>query len=218
MTLRSIEKNFPHSEIFVVGHRPAFLSERVTYIPVMQGGGNWRNVLIIMNEVIADDRVPETFWFFNDDFFVLKKQTNPKTFYDMTLEERARRLKGVSLGEYARGAQISYELLREAGFTEPLNFDLHVPMPMDKTGLNDALGFVLRSNKNFWPHLRSIYGAMVGLTGEKMADVKIGGVNEGIPDKAIYVSSSPRAFQGQLGRELKALFPNPSKYEKNVRV
>lgn len=218
MTLRAIEKNFPHSEVFIAGHRPPFLSDAVNYIPVQQGGGNWRNVLIILGEVVHNDQVPENFWFFNDDFYVLKKQTNPKTYYDMPLEERASRLRGVALGEYTRGAQISYELLREAGFPEPLNFDLHVPMPMDKTGLNDALGFVLRSNKNFWPHLRSIYGAMVGLTGERMADVKIGPVNQGIPDNAVYVSSSPRSFQGQLGRELREMFPNPSKYEKNVKL
>lgn len=218
LTLRSIEKNFPHRKVWIAGHKPPWLSERVGYIPVLQGGTGWRNHMLIMSEVAHHDDVSSEFWYFNDDFYVLRKLATPPVFYDGTLEDRAKKLRGVALGSYTQGAQTSFELLRDAGFENPLNFDLHTPMPMDKLGLNDAIGLVMRSGKNFWPHLRSIYAAMAGLEGEEGKDVKVGSVTESIPDKAIYLSSSNRAIQGQLGRELKALFPTPSKYEKNVRA
>lgn len=218
LTLRSIEKNFPHRKVWLAGYKPPWVSDQVGYIPVLQGGGSWQNHLLIMSEVAHHEEVSERFWYFNDDFYVLRKLATPPVYYDGTLEERARKLRGIALGSYTKGAEATLELLQNAGFENPLNFDLHVPMPMDKTGLADSIGLILRSGKQFWPHLRSVYAAMVGLEAEEGKDVKIAGAFEGIPDNSVYLSSSPRAIQGQLGRELKELFPHPGKYEKNVRA
>lgn len=218
LTLRSIEKNFPHNKVWLAGHKPAWVSDQVGYIPVLQGGGGWQNHLLIMSEVAHSDAISNEFWYFNDDFYVLRKLVTPPVFYDGTLEDRAKRLRGVALGSYTQGAQATFELLRDAGFENPLNFDMHVPMPMDKLGLNDAIGLIMRSSKTFWPHLRSVYAAMAGLTGTPGKDVKITVPSGSVPNNSVYLSSSPRAINGNLGRELKAIFSTPSKYEKNVKV
>lgn len=217
LTLRSIEMNFPHKRVWIAGHKPPWVSDSVGYIHVPQMGGNWQNVLMILNEVVVSDEVDEDFWYFNDDFYVMRKMRNPPTFQQGTLAEKCKRMRGVSINSYVTGAETTLKLLQDAGFEDPINFDLHAPMPMNKTGLDDAIGFILRSGKVFWPHLRSVFGALTGLVGVEGKDAKVGGVMESIPEGADFVSSSPRSLQGQLGRELKLRFPDPSSYEKNIR-
>lgn len=217
LTLRSIEANFPHNQVWIAGYKPNWVNDSVGYIPVPQMAGGWQNVMMIMNEVVVNDEVNENFWFFNDDFFVMRKMRKPPTLYQGTLEDKVRKLKGIAISNYVNGADITLKLLKEAGFENPLNFDLHVPMPMTKTGLDDSIGFVIRSGKNFWPHLRSVFGALTALEGIEGRDVKFGGMHDSIPEGMDFVSSSPRSLQGQLGRELKARFPDPCSYEKNIR-
>lgn len=217
LTLRSIEANFPHKRIWIAGHKPPWISDSVGYIHVPQQGGNWQNVLMILSEVVDTAEVDENFWFFNDDFYVMRRMTKPPTLQEGTLAEKVRKMRGVSINNYVTGAETTLKLLREAGFEDPANFDLHVPMPMSKTGLDDAIGFVVRSGKMFWPHLRSVFGALTGLEGIEGHDAKIGGVMQSIPEGVDFISSSPRSLSGQLGRELRERFPEPSSYEKNIR-
>lgn len=214
LTLRTIEKNFPHKRVWLAGYKPPWVSDQVGFIPSRQGAIGWQNVLFNMLAVIKNDEVDHEFWYFNDDFYTVKRVTEPPVYFEGTLGERARRLKGLSLGSYSTGAKLTYEMLVAAGFEDPLNFDLHAPMPMDKLGLEDSIRLVQRQQNEFWPHLRSVYGAMVGLEGQPGKDYKVTSSGGAIPEKAIYVSSSPRSLRGTLGMQLRHMFPQPSRYER----
>lgn len=214
-TLRSIEANFPHQRVWLVGHKPDWVSDAVHFVPVKQGAVGYQNVLFNLLEVVSNDEVDSNFWYFNDDFYILKPVGDePPVFHEGTLAERAKRLKGLSLGSYSSGALETYFMLLDAGFENPMNFDLHTPMPMDKLGIEDSIRLIQKRGKDFWPHLRSVYGAMVGLEGKPGKDYKVTSAGGSIPAAAIYASSSPRSMRGTFGLQLKRLFPHPCKYEK----
>lgn len=212
--LRSIAENFPHNKVWLVGYIPRWVSNEVGQIPLPQSGVGWLNVVLMLGRIAENHEVTDKFWYFNDDFYVLKKPKTAQAMYDMSLADRARRLKGLSLGAYSRGAQITLDLLRKHGYDDPMNYDLHAPMPMDKQQIGQAVDLVMGSGQHFWPHLRSVYGAIAALDGKQHQDVKITSVSGMIPSGATYVSSSVRSFNGQLGRQLRAKFANKSKFEK----
>lgn len=215
LALRSIAQNFPYRKVWVAGHFPRFLSpDHVGHIPVAQPMSHWRNVLMIMDHVADHAEVSETFNFFNDDFYVLKKVPGAPIIHEGTLEERAKRLKGLSLGEYSRGATETLTVLRNAGYDNPWNFDLHIPLPMDKASVEKALT-ILPAPYTFWPHFRSIVGAVAGYEGISGSDMKFTGVATRIPAGAEFVSTSVRSLgAGQVGRQLRQLFPKTSVFEK----
>lgn len=171
----------------MAGHFPRFLSpDHVGHINVPQPMSHWRNVLMIMDYVADSPEVSETFTFFNDDFYVLKGVTGAPIIHEGTMEERANRLKGLSLGEYSRGAMDTLTVLRNAGYDNPWNFDLHIPIPMDKESVAKALA-ILPAPYTFWPHFRSIVGAVAGYEGISGNDTKISGVTSRIPSGAEFV-------------------------------
>jgi hypothetical protein len=215
LALRSIYQNFPHGRIWLAGYMPRWVNtEKVGYIPVPQAQSHWRNVLHIMENVACHPEVTDTFTFFNDDFYVLGKVKNVPIMYEGTMQERARRLRGLSLGEYSRGAIDTLELLQKAGYENPWNFDLHMPLPMDKESVGGALE-LLPVPYRFWPHFRSIVGAVGGYEGVPGKDVKITGVAPRIPIGYRFLSTSVRSLgAGQVGRELRQLFPGICPLEK----
>lgn len=212
--LRSIEANFPHNRVWLVGHIPHWVSDEVGAIPLPQSGVGWLNVVLMLGRVAEHHEVTSQFTYFNDDFYVLKKVRTAQVLYDMPLADRARRLKGLSLGAYARGAEITLDMLRSHGYENPMNYDLHTPLPMDQQQIGEAVDLVMGYDRNFWPHLRSVYGAIAQLGGKQHQDVKVTSVSGMIPSNATYVSSSVRSFNGQLGRQLRAKFAKKSKFEK----
>lgn len=218
LSMRSIEKNFPHSELWLGGYIPDWASDNVRKFPVRQGPSGWENVLSILGEFADDPNTPEEFWYFNDDFFVLKKITKMDQIYAGSLAARSAYLNGNYIGEYSLGAKKTLELLEKAGYEDPLNFDLHLPMIMTKQGIIDALDLFNTAEFRFWPHFRTMYGAIMKVAGVAGTDVKISGMNEGIPVGAQFVSTSPTAFHaGRVGRELRELFSIPGSYEKVFR-
>lgn len=212
--LRSIAENFPHRKVWLIGYIPRWVSDEVGRFPMPQSGVGWLNVMLMLGRVCDHPEISDQFTYFNDDFYVLKKVSEATPMYDMALSERARRLKGLSLGSYSRGAAISLELLQKNGYENPMNYDLHLPLPVDKEQLSEAIALVQMSGQHFWPHLRSIYGAVANVGGKQHGDVKITSVSGMIPGGAIYTSSSTRSFNGQLGRQLRGRFQNKSRFEK----
>lgn len=214
--LRSIEKNVPHRKIWLAGGKPSWVSDEIGHIPTVQFGSPYTNVHNNLRAALSVPELADEFLYFNDDFYVLRPVTEIPALYEGTLAERVDRLRRASLGSYTLGAELTLDLLTKAGFDKPLNYDLHVPMPMTKLGLEDTLGFIERSGHTFWPHMRSIYGALNELDGhaEQMADVKIT-TQIGRPSpQDTYLSTSIRSLvTGSSGWVLRKQFFAPSRYE-----
>lgn len=71
-SLRSVEENFPHRYVWVVGSLPKGIKPD-RYIKHQQVGRNkWDLIKSSMLRIIQEDELTDDFFWFNDDFFVMK--------------------------------------------------------------------------------------------------------------------------------------------------
>lgn len=212
-SLRSLA-NVPHGQVWVFGCCPRW-ARNVHHVRVPQDQGRFRNSTANMVAACATAEVSSSFTFWHDDMFALKPTTVPVLhkgrITDVPAARPSHRLRSPSHGD---GLASTAWLLSAWGIPEPYNYDLHIPMPVDK----DAMGEVLRAAEPAGIeclHKRTLYGNVVGIGGHLHKDVKVtrmAGPSFG-PD-AVWVSTSDQAFaRGRVGQDLRALFPEPSPYE-----
>jgi hypothetical protein len=114
---------------------------------------------------------------------------------------------------YIRKLITTNNKLNKLGFTKPLDYELHVPMPMDKAGLLYIL--------NHYPEClwRSMYGNLFNVKGSKMEDVKVyknkrhAARSAEITKNSIYLSTEDTGLSLMVENIFKELLTNPSPYE-----
>jgi hypothetical protein len=88
-------------------------------------------------------------------------------FYEGTLLERAERNELLTTtGAYTQLLYNTYDKLLKMGIEEPLNYEMHIPMIMNKKKLKE----VLRYKTCLW---RSLYGNIYEVGGTDREDVKV---------------------------------------------
>lgn len=155
--------------------------------------------------------VSDEFVLMNDDFFVLKP-TELGFYYSGTIADRIERNAKLSPNaNYLQKLQRTKKMLELEGYSEPLDYSLHIPMKMDKDGLSKSLKY---------PLIRCGYGNLRQVGGTQRRDVKIyaGRLYEGMsytPDEnSDFISTDDGSFP-QVHKELLAdLFPNPTEHER----
>src|SRR5690606_7632318 len=105
---------------------------------------------------------------------------------------------------YVDGMRRTLAYLEQRGYADPLSFELHTPMVVDKQLMLQtlALGPYQR---------RTVYGALAGLRGRKSKDVKVSSNKSKIPDGR-FLSTMDETFQRTLPT-LRAAFPDRSVFE-----
>jgi len=151
----------------------------------------------------------------NDDFFIIKKINEIKYFYNGLLSEKIdkfTKITGSSM--YIKKLITTNKKLIELGIENPIDYELHVPMQMDKANLLDI---ITKYPECLW---RSIYGNLCKVGGTQMEDVKVyankrhlARSNE-ITENSTYMSTEDTSLKLMLDKILKDLFPHISNYEK----
>lgn len=215
-TLRALERNFPdHGPVFVVGYKPGWLIN-VEHIEGNPAHGRphinvYRNILI----AAEDPRVPDQFLAFNDDFFITEPVDEIPVAYKERLivqVERAARSRSKNTW-WNRSLAFTLQCLRDAGYDDPLSYELHMPLPVDKVGMAKALRMFVDVADEYGdpPQWRTLYGNVNQVGGIVLPDCKARGAS-----RAVHVpffstdASSWRIF----GRRFAARYPQPSPYEK----
>jgi hypothetical protein len=208
-SIRSVLANAPEGNIWVVGDKPDWYSGNHIYVnPKSSKYGNARmNIEAILNST----EISERFVLMNDDFFIVKPVKEIKYFYNGKMKNIIEAL------ESRRGNAGYLNLLRKTHqklirnrISNPLNYELHIPMVMEKEKLNKI--FVQYS---LW---RSPYGNIYKVGGEYMRDVKYhtNPVHKTsfhyLESDLPYLSTEDDSFEEVLPY-LENLFPNPSPYE-----
>lgn len=219
-SLRTVERNFPHASVVFAGGNPKRISpdRHITY---NQGHGRtkWDNVSSMIRHICRDSRISAQFFLFNDDFFILKPvKTWTRNFYDGTLADLQNRIvknNNDSISRYVERLQTGEELLREHGYGTK-NFELHCPMKIDK---NKMLALLDEFGEDA-PCKRSLYGNKYfdDEGGIEMRDNKIA-LEVGVANSNDwFVSTLDKSFErGQIGRQIRGIFTEPSRFEKEVR-
>jgi hypothetical protein len=207
-SLRSIEKNMPKGRVWVVGHRPIWYIG--DFIPVDDIGGKFDNIVNCIKTVSENNDISDNFILMNDDFFALNPIDKLKNYHGGLLENKIARYKELRMApKYIRLLELTLKQLKENGINNPIDYDIHVPIIMNKTILKDAI------NLAFFP--RSAYGNLAKLEAIKITDVKIYSNGEKINWHEIinndFVSTEDNSFISLKNNILDKMFDKPSQLE-----
>lgn len=209
-SLRSIEKNMTHGNVWFYGGVPVgFKPDK--YKRLKQSGvSKWEKVRNTLYAICQDPNVPDRFWLFNDDFFIMQRLNSTKAVYNKTLRDHYEKVKAKHGGwtSYSRGLWYCEQALK-AKDLPTLDYAVHVPMLIDKDKALETL-------KAFpdCPMFRSLYGNYNKVDGVHLADVKISDVTKAVDPEAALLSTSNKAFRrGLAGQYIREAFPDPCKYE-----
>lgn len=213
-SIRSVVESFPDSNIWVVGGKPDWYVGN--YIKVEQRESKYKNAVENLKTISASDQISESFVLMNDDFYIIKKIDKIENFHGGYLLNKInlyQKLNGNS--QYTRKLSGTYKKLKSLGFENPLDYELHVPMIMEKTKLKIVLELI---DQFLW---RSIYGNKFNVGGTEMQDVKV--YNSGPLvlksynlniDNHTYLSSADSSFNNIFNKILKDKFNKKTKFEK----
>lgn len=212
-SLRTIEANFPHGEVWIVGHRPPWLTG-VQHIP---GNGQQHRHANVYHNVLtacAHPDIPERFAIFNDDFYITEHVAEIPTLYRGTLAahlELQERLR-INFGQWwPRSLFATMIALQTAGHREPLSYELHAPFVVDKAAMAETLQRFAGVQPENPPQWRSLYGNMHNIGGEIGEDPKM--TRPG-PVKTPFHSTDDGSWRRYFQSYYRERFPEPSRYEK----
>ncbi|MFG2404280.1 hypothetical protein ACGFR8_08050 [Streptomyces brevispora] len=208
-SLRSLA-NLPHRRVWLAGHCPAWVSD-VGVIPTVQQGTKYVNSTANLRAAAEHPDVAEDFLLLNDDFFIVQPVGVMPVLHRGPVDEAEVYYATRARGHYLRGLRETRQLLAELGHPVPLSYELHLPMPMTKSRVLEALDIGRHLDVL---HKRSLYGNLFELGGRQVTDPKILTRGPQFPRNVPFLSTMPDTFNhGQVGAFIRARFPKASPYE-----
>lgn len=212
--LRSWAAHLPHRRVWTVGHRHRWLADEAGHIPTVQDGGKFANTDTAVRAACEHPDVSDPFVLADDDMFTMRPLPGgmPVLHRGLVVDvERYYEQHGPAV--YLRGMRETRGLLAGLGHTEPLSYELHVPLVVDKGLMLNALW---RGRHLEVLHKRTLYGNLARLGGEQVEDVKIRHrAPRGFGPEDRFLSTMPDSFtNGHVGKFIRAGFPEPSPYER----
>lgn len=209
-SIRSVVKNLKHDNIWVVGGKPDWYIGN--HIPVYQNSRKYDNARKNLKVVSLSDEISENFILMNDDFFIMKPMEHVEIWHGGSLWDKSeRRMQLEPYSTYGKYLRETYKTIKHLGIDEPLDYELHTPLPTTKTSIAEAL-----KHEGLW---RSISANVSGIGGDQHEDVKLytpgSLLHKSINnlDHMTYMSCDDRSFNILLNSHLLSAFPNKTKYE-----
>jgi len=212
-SIRSVLNSFPDAKIWVSGGRPDWY--KGNYIKVYQDSSPHINQLSNLMAACKSNSVDDNFILMNDDFFIVNKINKIEYFHGGLLQEKIDTYyELVKDNLYVRRLMQTHGRLLRYGINQPLDYELHIPFPVEK----DKFKFILdKDERSNW---RSMYGNRFNVGGTQITDVKVyhsGPMMKKSFDyknnKSDFLSSLDESFD-VLKPTLEKLFPNPTNLEK----
>jgi hypothetical protein len=212
-SIRSVLSSFPDANIWVVGGKPDWYGGN--FIKTDRVTNKYAQVEQNLQRLVDSPNIPETFVLMNDDFFIVKPVSTIEYFHRGSLLSAYNDLVK-HLGQPDLYANKLSKMLRaitnQFNIKDPLSYELHVPMPMEKSKLATLLG-------KGYPMWRSFYGNKYSVGGTAIADVKVYAHNayshmslDYSDNESSFLSTDDESFK-VIQPYLHDLFPYPSKYE-----
>lgn len=221
-SLRSLQ-NLPHDNVWFVGYTPRWA--KVNSIVTNQVATSYVNVLRNLQAVAENDDISENFYFFNDDFFVMKAMTSVPDFHRGDLTGHIRR-QYRTFGEnngYGKMMEVTKAILNEWDIGEPLSYTCHCPVMLNKSNIRIL---AQRLQDTEYPGagllLRTLYGNLFQVGGIEVFDFKVTGAGIDIYQKVMarhdndppFLSTDDQSFwYGHVGAVIRVKFKKPSPYE-----
>jgi hypothetical protein len=213
-SIRSVVESFPDSNIWVVGGKPDWYIGN--YIKVDQKLTKYKNAFYNLKSITESNEISESFVLMNDDFYIIKKIDSIDNYHGGSLLEKINLYQKINSNSgYTRKLLATYKKVLSLGIEHALDYELHVPMIMEKEKLKE----VLKNQDQFlW---RSVYGNLFNIGGKEMQDVKVYTKGPLVlksynlnKEEHIYLSSADTSFDLILDSILRKQFTTKTKYEK----
>jgi hypothetical protein len=210
-SLRSVRKFFPKSEIVIVGDAPGwYIGNRVQ---VSQSKDKYGNAYNNLQAICNSEEIEDKFVLMNDDFFIIKPVKEIEYLHGGPLLDKFKEYNLIApKSSYTRRLLQTYKTLKRFGIQEPLDYELHVPMIVEKEKLKKSIQYNV-----LW---RSVYGNVFNVGGRETIDVKVyfNGDNNprSFPYKKVYscfISSDDKSFAELKDEIFYKLFSKPSELE-----
>ena len=200
-SIRSVIKHYPDSRIFLFGGKPSWFNGNHIFVPDLSGKFN--NIVSCLKAVSEYEDI-EDFILMNDDFFIINKINTFHYYYSGSLQDKLEdHASRYGLSQYARALKTGIKALK--GIVEtPINYDIHVPMPMNRSKLKEIV------DMSACP--RSVYGNYHNVGGIEINDVKIYKGDTNIPDSD-FLSTEDNSFDIIYNKILKDMFTEKTQYE-----
>lgn len=212
-SLRSLEKNMPSGNVWIIGGKPDWYCGN--FIAVEQTRKTYANVREQLRVACKNKNISDDFILMNDDFYAINSVTKIPTWYTGTIVNRIRKLQQIKSQNsgYVRMLIVTNNVIRRMGIVDPLDYELHIPMQMNKEKLLPIL-----ESTALW---RSAYGNTYEIGGSQHNDVKIHSTDvlEDREKNLIdihsepFISASDYNFEFLKNVILEEMFPEPSSFE-----
>jgi hypothetical protein len=211
-SIRSAVKNLPHDKIWVVGGKPDWYTGN--HIEVDQAKGKYANARNSLKAVCDSKEISESFILMNDDFYIINKTDTVPYMYAGTLSDKIDQREDIFSGNtYTTLLKQTLGSLSRKRVRVVLDYELHVPMIMEKKKLQKVLKL-----SGLW---RSVYGNVFNVGGVKIRDVKVYDKKNKFYANSYdinnlefdYLSSNDDSFEMIKEMVLEEMFPNKTGYE-----
>lgn len=200
-SLRALEKHCKDIDnVWVVGNKPPFLADGVKYLWVEDSGQWWQNAFYKTMAAI-DAGISKDFLLMNDDFYMMQ---------DFYVAKYPHYHKGeigdVAHNKYQEVIISTKRILQDMG-KPTKHYGVHCPMRINAEKYKELAKFYINGGKPV--SARCLYGNLF-CRGKQVADNK---------DSTLKVGAtgcySSKDWAGEALKELKALYPTQSKWEKD---
>jgi hypothetical protein len=213
-SLRSLERNLHYRDIYIVGEKLHWF-KNIKHIPAKDPyQEKLKNALYKLKIACKIPQLSENFILMNDDFFILKKKKTIKYYYKKTLSQ-SKKDHPTKKGYYYESITNTEKLLKELKIKSKYDYSLHYPFIYNKNKLLMMLSLI--EDKNEQLLLRTIYGNLFAVGGEKKRDVKIKNLqdleNPYFRESDVISTSETIVLRKQFQDFIKQRFQSYSKYE-----
>lgn len=212
-SIRSLVKNLPDVNVWVIGYKPDWYSGNFMSVPDI--GNKFDNIYNALISMSRNDDISNDFVLMNDDFFVTDKMDSISVMHGGSLRDKIDAYNDIVRNSlYVRILRSTLDHLVAVGVSDPIDYDIHVPMPMNREQISKL------TKRKLFP--RSIYGNLANIGGQQITDVKTytpGSVmsvrsNDFTVSDRPFISTEDKSFKIVYEELLKDMFTEPSEYER----
>lgn len=211
-SLRSL-KNIPHRNVYMVGHIPHWVTN-VIPLHTIQDGKKWENVLNNLLMACDEPGLSPNFILMNDDFFILRPLNYMPVLDRGPIKDIVSRYdKAKRDTRFIQGMRDTAELLNDFHIRNPISYELHIPMTVNKYKFKQALE-ISKNIEGFGK--RTIYGNLNPQESTTIEDVKVTLRRRDFKKHTVFLSTDEDSFSIlKIKSYLEEKFPDKCKYEKD---
>lgn len=206
--------NMPHDRVWFVGHLPSWATD-VHHVPGNRGAYTITNVHDNVRIACDIDDLSDPFVMMNDDFFIMQPTVTPPTWWRDTLADHIASIDAWS--PWKQSLLAAQDWLRRRGIDDPISYELHVPLLVDKAKMAEALDEAAGFSPLYPPQWRTVYGNRWGIGGDQHPDCKIGVDGTWDPTWPFLSCHDDSFANGPIGSHIRTTFPTTSPYEGDRR-